>query len=167
MTRRSIFRFVFCASFGLACAHAPPTRTTSPQVQALSADEQAAVIAAVTRLFDEATAKVPVCVQLVDAAGGHEVGASVLSALAPRARTKRDCPPIYASPIVTPETKSRPPGYIDPYELDLHWPTTAETATTVTARLWHGTAFTDYRCEVRMVGANRAATCAVTRQGVS
>ncbi len=166
MLRHSIHRFVLLAFGGLAC-HASRPRPSSPPPPSLTGEEEAAIIATATRLFDSAADKVPVCLTIQDTRERYAVSAHVMRALAPRARDMKDCPPTYESMILSPTLAKRPPGYIDPYQLELRWPVTTANAIVITAQLWQGTGFTAYRCEVRKEASDRSTACVVTGRGFS
>jgi hypothetical protein len=157
----SLLSLLLCST---ACVHrvAPVAPATRP----LSDDERAAIVSAGTRLFELAEGPVAVCVAIGDSLTTYEPELTVLRELGPRAKLMRDCPPTYESMIYNPNVK-RPRGYVDPYKLELRWPTLTSNAATLVATLWQGTGFVSYRCDIIRGSPAWRASCTLTGRGVS
>lgn len=76
-----------------------------------------------------------------------------------------DCPPTYARMVVTPDAKPRPPGYVDPYHLVLRWPAPSDSGLTISATLWQGMRFEEFRCEIPRSSLKPPGNCVRTRMG--
>ena len=133
----------------------------APQVLRDSAQTTDAIVAVARVLFREATDSVPVCITTVDSLSSREVSPHIIRSLGSRARFARNCPPTYASMVVTPRARPRPRGYIDPYRLEFRLPMLGNV---LVARLWQGTGFTTYECAF---GSAPEPVCRATSRGYS
>ena len=166
MPRLSIYLVSACAAAACVRPLAHWSNRVAVTVPApLRPDDEAGIIAAVTELLPRATAPVPLCLRLRDSASVIDLPEQTLAALGPRIVSHRQCPPTYAAPVQTPDTKPRPAGYIDPYKLDAWRPRTDARGIFLNAELWQGTGFTRFRCDLTRSGLAWKASCRETGRG--
>ena len=142
----------------LGCAHGAGRQRT---MATLSPETSAAFVQAALVIMADAKDAVPVCLAAVDSIGVRELPRGVIRQLAPRARSRADCPPTYSSMVVGPDATPRPPGYTDPYKIEFRLPYDGRA---VHAWLWQGTGFSVYQCAVSAPLESRM-TCRVTSRG--